>query len=119
MMLAATRNKYQLDQVEQALKIQFPDDEIRYHDDRTGKHHNSLQGGAVEEKEERMSVHEEILENNGEDLDALATTQEEEAEALTSLAIANRTLLEARDKQHQVVTARPPQQETGKKVRHL
>ena len=29
MILAATGNKYQLDQVEQALNIQFPDDEIR------------------------------------------------------------------------------------------
>ena len=89
MILAATGNKYQLDQVEQAFKIQFPDDEIRYHDDRTGNHHNTLLGGAVEEEEEQMSVHEEILENNDEDLDALATAQEE-AEALTSLATANR-----------------------------
>ena len=73
-----------LDQVEQALKIQFPDDEIRYHDDRTGKHHNTLLGGAVEEEEEQMSVHEESHENSDDDLDALAKAQEEEAEALTS-----------------------------------
>ena len=36
-MLAATR-----DLVEQAMKIQFPDDEIRNHDDRTGKYHNNI-----------------------------------------------------------------------------
>ena len=33
MILAATRNVCQLDQVEQAMKIQFPVDEIRNHDD--------------------------------------------------------------------------------------
>ena len=96
--------------------IQFPDDEIRYHDDLTGKHHNTLLGGAVEEEEEQISVHEDILENNDEDLDALATAQEEEeeAEALTSLATTNRTLREARDKQHQVRMSRGnfPQQQS-------
>ena len=37
MIFAATGNEYQLDQLEQALKIQFPDEEVRYHDDRTEK----------------------------------------------------------------------------------
>ena len=114
MILAAMGNKYQLDQVEQALKIQFPDNEIRYHDDRNGKHHNTLLGGAVEEEEEQMSAHEETHENSDDDLDALAKVQEEEAEALTSLATANRTLREARDKQHQVRMSRGyfPQQQS-------
>ena len=114
MILAATGNKYQLDQVEQAMKIQFPDDEIRYHDDRTGKHHNTLLGGAVEEEEEQMSVHEESHENSDDDLDPLAKAQEEEAEALTSLVTANRTLREARDKQHRVRMSRGylPQQQS-------
>ena len=114
MILAATGNKYQLNQVEQALKIQFPDDEIRYHDDRTGKHHDTLLGGAVEEEEEQMSVHEESHENSADDLDALAKAQEEEVEALTSLVTANRTLRQARDKQHQVRMSRGyfPQQQS-------
>ena len=88
MILAATGNTYQLDQLVQALKIQFPDDEMRYHDDRTGKQHDRFLGGAVDGG----------LENNDEYLDALATAQEDEAEALASLATANRTLREARDK---------------------
>ena len=54
MILAATGNRCQLDQVEQVTKIQFPDDEIRNHDDRTGKHHNDILGGAV--NEERRSL---------------------------------------------------------------
>ena len=54
MILAATVNRYQLDQVEQATKIQFPDDEIRNHDDRSGKHHNNILEGAV--NEERRSL---------------------------------------------------------------
>ena len=107
MILAATGNKYQLDQLEQALKIQFSDDEIRYHDDRTGKQHDRFLGGAVDEEDEHFSGNEEGLENNDEYLDALATAQqEEEAEALASLATANRTLREAQDKQHQVRMAR-------------
>ena len=101
MILAATGNKYQLDQLGQALKIQFPDDEIRYHDDRTGKQHDRFLGGAVDGRK-HFSSHEEGLENNDEYLDALATAQEDEAEALASLATANKTLREARDKQHQV-----------------
>ena len=60
------------------------------YDDRTGKHHNTLLGGAVEEEEVRMSMHEESHENSDGDLDALAKAQEEEAEALTSLVTANR-----------------------------
>ena len=45
-------------------------------------------------------------ESSGDDLDVLATAQEEEVQALTSLATANRTLREARAKQHQVRMAR-------------
>ena len=104
--LAATGNKYQLDQLEQALKIQFPDDEIRYHDDRTGKQHDRFLGGVVDEEDEHFSGHEEGLENNDEYLDALATAQKDETEALASLDTANRTLREARNKQHQVRMAR-------------
>ena len=37
MTLAATGHRYQLDLAEQAMKMQFPDDEIRNHDDSTGK----------------------------------------------------------------------------------
>ena len=114
MILAATRNRYQLDQVEQDMKIQFPDDEIRHHDDRTGKYHNNiLLGGAVDEEDDQVTRAEVELENNDEDLDALATAQEE-AEALVSLATANRTLREVRDKQHQVRMSRGyfPQQQS-------
>ena len=42
MKLAATWNRYHLDQVEQAMKIQFPNDEIRNHDDRIGKARNNI-----------------------------------------------------------------------------
>ena len=59
-MLAATGNKYQLDQLEQALKIQFPDDEIRHHDDRTGKQHDRFLGNAVDEEDEHFSVMKEV-----------------------------------------------------------
>ena len=54
MILAATRNICQLDQVEQAMKIQFPDDEIRNHDDRTGKYHDNNQGGAVNQYDDHL-----------------------------------------------------------------
>ena len=54
MILAATGNRCQLDQVEQVPKIQFPDDEIRNHDHRTGKQHDDILGGAV--NEERRSL---------------------------------------------------------------
>ena len=116
-MLAATRNRYQLDQVEQAMKIQFPDDEIRNHDDRSGKYHNNILGGAVNEDDDHLPGNEQDLENNEEHLDALATAQEEgeeeEEEALASLATANRTLQDAREKQHQVRMSRGyfPQQQ--------
>ena len=53
------------------------------------KKHDRFLGGAIDE-EEHFS---EGLQNNDECLDALATAQEDEAEALASLA---------RDKQHQV-----------------
>ena len=95
MILAGTGNKYQLDQAEQTLKIHFPDDEIRYHDDRAGKQHDRFLGGAVDEEDEHLSGHEEGLEDNDEYLDAWATAQEPEAEALASMATANRTLREA------------------------
>ena len=116
-----TGDRYQLDQVEQALKIQFPDDEIRNHVDRTGKHHNNILEGAVNEDDDHLPGDEQELENNEEDLDALATAQEE-AEASASLA----TLRDAREK-HQVRISRGffPQRysvivpETETKVRHL
>ena len=47
-----------------------------------------------------------VPESSVDDLDVLATAQEEEVEALTSLATANRILREARAKQHQVRMAR-------------
>ena len=52
MILAATWNRYELDQVEQAMKIQFPDDEVRNNDDRIGKYHNNILGGAVNEDDD-------------------------------------------------------------------
>ena len=55
MNLAATENKYQLDFVEQAMKIQFPEDEIRNHDDRTRKYDNNILAGAVSEEEDLMT----------------------------------------------------------------
>ena len=55
MILAATGNRNQLDQVGQAMKIQFPDNEIRHHDDRTGKHHNNILGGAVDEEDDQVA----------------------------------------------------------------
>ena len=50
--LAATGNRYQLNQVEHTVRIQFPDGEIRNHDDRTGKHHDNVLGGAVNEDDD-------------------------------------------------------------------
>ena len=90
-------NRYQLDQVEQALQIQFPDDEIRHHDDRAGKYHNNILGGAADVEDDQVTGAEEEPENNDGDLDALAAAQEE-AKVLVSLATANRTLREGRDK---------------------
>ena len=55
MILAATENRHQLDQVGQAMKIQFPDDEIRHHDDRTGKHLNNILRGAVDEEDDQVT----------------------------------------------------------------
>ena len=60
MILAATGNTYQLDLVEQAMKIQFLDDEIRNHDDRTGKYHNNSLGGAAEEDEDQTTRDSEV-----------------------------------------------------------
>ena len=71
MILGETGNNFQHDLVEQAMKIQFPDDEIRNHDDRTGKY-NILQG-AVNGDDDLLSVDEEGPETTEEDLDALAT----------------------------------------------
>ena len=51
-MLVATKNRYQLDLAEQAMKIQFRDDEIRNEDDRTGKYHNNILGGAVDAEDD-------------------------------------------------------------------
>ena len=67
--LAATGNTYQLDLVEQAMKIQFLDDEIRNHDDRTGKYHNNSLGGAVDEDEDQTTRDPEVTESWRDDLD--------------------------------------------------
>ena len=48
MILVATWNRYPLDVVEHAIKIQFRDDENRNHDDRTGKYFNNILGEAAE-----------------------------------------------------------------------
>ena len=76
MNLAATENKYQLDLVEQAMKIQFPEDEIRNHDDRTRKYDNNFLAGAVSEEEDLMTGDMGVPESSGDDLDVLATAQE-------------------------------------------
>ena len=102
MRLAATRTRYQLGEVEHATKIQFPDDEICNHDNRTGKYQKNILGGAINEDDDHLSGSEEEQENHEEDLDALAKGQEEEAEPLASLATANRKLRDVREKQHQV-----------------
>ena len=86
MILAATRNRYQLDRVEQALKIQFPDDEVRNHDDRLGKYHTNSLGIAADEEDDQGTGAEQEFENNAGDLDALATAQEIDAEDLVPLA---------------------------------
>ena len=130
MILAATGNRYQLDLVEQAMKIQFLHDEKRDHDDRTGKYHNHILGGDVNEDDDHLTKNGEEQENSEEDLDELATAQEEEADALASLATANRTLQDAREKHHQVRVSRgqcpqkqgqrdSPKKDAGTKMRHL
>ena len=88
-----------------------PDVVIRNHDDRTGKYHNYLLGGAAEEGESLSTVDGEEHGTRKEDLDALAAAQE--AEALASLASANRALKGAREKQHQARQSRAhcPQQQ--------
>ena len=48
MILEATWNRYPLDEVEHAIKIQFRDDENRNHDDRIGKYLNNILGEAAE-----------------------------------------------------------------------
>ena len=79
--------------------------------------------GAVNVEEDQLTGDIEVPDSSGDDLDVLATDQEE-VEALMSLAPVNRTLREARAKQHQVrmarrflsstaVTSRPQQRETG------
>ena len=79
-MLAATGNRYQLDLVEQAMKIRFADDEKRNHDDRTGKYHNNILRGAVGEDDDLLCGTDEGLDTTEEDLDALATAQEGKSE---------------------------------------
>ena len=106
MVLAATENKYELDLVEIAMKIKFPENEIRNHVDRTRKYNRNILGGSVSEEEDQMTGDMGVPESSGDHLDVLATAQEEEVEALTSLATANRILREARAKQHQVRMAR-------------
>ena len=54
MILAATENKYELDLVEVAMKIQFPENEIRNHVDRTRKYNRNILAGAVSEEEDQM-----------------------------------------------------------------
>ena len=95
MIPAAKEDKYELDLVEPAMKIQFPLEEIRNHDDRTGKYNNNILGSAVNEEEDRLTGDLEVLESSGDDLDVLATAQEEEVEALTSLATNISTLRHA------------------------
>ena len=73
MIQAATRNRYQLDHEEQTMKIHFPDDEIRHHNDHTGKYHDNILRGAVDEEDDQFPGDEEELENNDGNLDALAT----------------------------------------------
>ena len=62
--------------VEQAMKIQFPDDEMCNHDDHTGKYQDNILGGAVSDDDDLLSGNEEGTETK-EDLDALATTQKQ------------------------------------------
>ena len=45
MIPAATENTYELDLVELAMKMQFIQDEIRTHDDRTRKYNNNVLEG--------------------------------------------------------------------------
>ena len=59
MILAETGNRCQFDIVEQAMKIQVPNDEIRNHDDRIGKQHNNIFGGGVNEDNYLLSENEE------------------------------------------------------------
>ena len=95
------------------MKIHIPDGETRNHDDRAGKYHNNILGGAVNEDEDQSPGDEEEQENDDGDLDAWTTAQEEESEALASLATANRTLRVARETQRQVRMSRGyfPQQQ--------
>ena len=51
------------------MKIQFLDDEIRNHDDRTGKYHNNSLGGAVDEDEDQTTRDPEVTESWRDDLD--------------------------------------------------
>ena len=50
------------------MKIQFPDDEIRLHDDRTGMYYNNILGSAVNADDDHLPRDEEELEKNEEDL---------------------------------------------------
>ena len=95
------------------MKIQFPDDDIRNHDDRTGKYHNNI----LEVPSMRTTIicqrMKKSQRNNEDNLDALAAAQEEAAAALASLVAANRALRDACEKQHQVRMSRGyfPQQQ--------
>ena len=53
-MLAAIGNIFQLDLVERAMKIQFPDDEMCNHDERIGKYQNIILRGAVNEDDAHL-----------------------------------------------------------------
>eukprot|EP00969_Alexandrium_andersonii_P259209 11461188-Alexandrium_andersonii.AAC.1 len=71
------------------------------HDDRLGKHHTGMLGVDEVEVQEDEPSSEVVDEMDPEGLDALAAAREEEAEALASIAIATRSLRDARDKQSQ------------------
>ena len=60
--LATTGNRYQLNLVEEATKMQFPDYEIRNHADRTVKYHNTSLRGPVDEDDNQSTRDPEVNE---------------------------------------------------------
>ena len=94
------------------MTIQFPDDEIRNHDDRTGKYiTTSWEAPSIRMTTSCREMHKNL--KSQEDLDELATAQDSEAKARASLATAGSTLRDARENQHQVRQSRGlnPQQQ--------
>ena len=129
MTLAATGHRYLLDLAEQAMTIQFPDDEIRNHD-RTCNYRDNILGFAVNEDDDLLSENEEGSETTEEDLHELTRAQETDAQALASVATANRTTAgcsretvsgrqSTRLPPSATRTARSAQQKAGTEVRHL